>query len=78
MSVSVEDLEVIEKHLDNRYVMQSDCNETKSEINLSISKQRTKLEIATHDLSAIKKGIWLVATASIGSLVTALFELLTR
>lgn len=78
MAISVDDLNVIEQHLDNRYVKQSDCNDTQAEMNEKIAKQRTRLELATHDLSAIKKGIWLVATASIGSLITALFELLTR
>jgi hypothetical protein len=60
--------------LDDRYVKQSVCNDVQSNLSDTLSKQRTKLEIASHDLSAIKKGIWLVASTSIGLLVATIFD----
>ena len=76
MGITREDIEIIERHLDERYVLQSDCNSNRGDVQARISKQSTKIEIATHDLAGIKKGIWIVATASIGSLVTALANLI--
>lgn len=78
MSISREDLDIIEQHLDDRYVMQTDCDSTQRENNKKFANDDKRIEIIQHDFNVIKKLVTVVATASIGSLVTAIFELILR
>ena len=78
MSISREDLDVIEQHLDDRYVMQADCNEKQAANNKRFANDDKRIELIQHDFSVIKKLVTIVATASIGSLVAAIFELILK
>lgn len=55
-------LEVLEKHC-------SVCNEEMGQMNKDITEIRT-------DVNWLKKTYWIIASASIGGLITALFNLL--
>lgn len=78
MSISREDLDIIEQHLDDRYVMQTDCNEKQESVNKKFANDDKRIELIQHDFSVIKKLVTIVATASIGSLVAAIFELILK
>lgn len=78
MSISREDLDIIEQHLDDRYVMQADCNDKQEKFNKKLANDDKRIELIQHDFSVIKKLVTIVATASIGSLVAAIFELIIR
>jgi hypothetical protein len=52
------------------------CNDTQKSVNKKLSNDDKRIEIISHDFGTIKKLMWAVASASIGSLVTAIFELL--
>lgn len=78
MAISMEDIAVIRDEFDGRYVMQADCNDRQENINRKFANDDKRIEIVMHDFETIKKLMWAVATASIGSLVTALFELILR
>ena len=78
MSLSREDLDIIEQHLDDRYVMQTDCNEKQESVNKKFANDDKRIELIQHDFNVIKKLVTIVATASIGSLVAAIFELILK
>ena len=78
MALSMEDFDTIKKEFDDRYVLQSDCNETQSQNSKKFAKDDKRIEIISHDFAVVKKLMWAVATASIGSLVVAFFELILK
>lgn len=78
MGISHEDVQELKEVFDDRYVLRGDCDNTQSRINSSFAKDDKRIEIIQHDFSVIKKLVGIVATASIGSLITALFELILR
>ena len=76
--VTREDLEVIKEELDERYVKQRDCEGKQEQVNKKFSNDDKRIEIISHDFDIIKKLMWAVASASIGSLVVAVFELILK
>ena len=78
MAITHEDREELKQLFDDRYVLQSDCNETKAQNGKRFANDDKRIEIISHDFGVIKKLMWAVATASIGSLVVAFFELILK
>ena len=78
MALSMEDFDTIKKEFDDRYVLQSDCNETQTQNSKKFAKDDKRIEIISHDFAVVKKLMWTVATASIGSFVVAFFELILK
>jgi hypothetical protein len=80
--ISAEVAERVEKRLiergDERYVMAQDCNERQEKVNKRFANDDKRIEIISHDFAVIKKLMWAVATATIGTLVVAFFELILR
>lgn len=72
------DLKELENFFDDRYVKQSTCSTIQSENAHIFANDDKRIEIITHDFAVIKKLMWAVASASIGSLVVAFFELILR
>lgn len=72
------DIMELKRVFDDRYVLQSECNETQSQNSKKFAKDDKRIEIISHDFAVIKKLMWAVATASIGSLVVAFFELILK
>lgn len=78
MTLEHDDITELIKVFDDRYVLQSDCNEKQEKVNNKFSNDDKRIEIMSHDFDVIKKLMWAVATASIGSLVVAFFELVLK
>ena len=78
MAVTHEDITELKTVFDDRYVLQSDCSEKQENVNKKFAKDDKRIEIISHDFGVIKKLMWAVATASIGSLVVAFFELVLK
>lgn len=78
MGISHEDVQELKGVFDDRYVLKGDCDNAQSRINSSFAKDDKRIEIIQHDFAVIKKLVWVVASASIGSLITAIFELILR
>lgn len=76
--VTHEDITELKKVFDDRYVMQADCTERQEAVNKKFANDDKRIEIIAHDFGVIKRLMWAVATASIGSLVVAFFELILR
>ena len=82
MSITLEDMNTIEEHIfakaDDKYVRIEDCNDNQDRVNSKLAKDDKRIEIISHDFAVIKKLMWTVASASIGSLVVAFFELILK
>jgi hypothetical protein len=78
VALDLEDIKILEETFDDRYVLQSDCNERQEKVNNKFSNDDKRIEIISHDFAVIKKLMWAVASASIGSLVVAFFELILK
>lgn len=75
MALNHEDIVELKKVFDDRYVLQSDCNEKQESINKKFANDDKRIEIISHDFGVIKKLMWVIASASAGSLGTTLIEL---
>ena len=78
MSLTREDFTDIKNELDDRYVLQSDCNDKQDAVNKKFSSDDKRITIISHDFATIKKLMWAVASSSIGSLVVAFFEFIFK
>ena len=78
MALTHEDMQEIKEILDDRYVQIVDCDNKQTGINKKFADDDKRIVIIAHDFGVIKKLMWTVATASIGSLVVAFFELVLR
>ena len=76
MALTHEDFTQIKQEFDERYVLQGDCDNVQSNFNKKFANDDKRIDIIAHDFEVIKKLVWVVASASIGSLVTAIFELI--
>ena len=80
--ITAEVIEKVERKLiergDERYVMASECNDRQVKISNKFANDDKRIEIISHDFGVIKKLMWAVASASIGSLVVAFFELVLK
>jgi hypothetical protein len=78
MAIDKNDILELQDILDDRYVLQSDCNDKQEKMNGRFANDDKRIEIISHDFAVIKKLMWAVASASIGSLVVAFFELILK
>ena len=78
MALDWNDIKTLEETFDDRYVLQSECNETQTKNSKRFANDDKRIEIISHDFAVIKKLMWAVASASIGSLVVAFFELILK
>ena len=78
MPLNHEDIQELKTVFDDRYVLQSDCNDKQEIINKKFSNDDKRIEIISHDFEVIKKLMWVVASSSIGTLVVAFFELILK
>jgi hypothetical protein len=76
--IEYEDMKKLQAEFDERYVLQSECNDNQSRVNNKFANDDKRIEIISHDFGVIKKLMWAVASASIGSLVVAFFELILK
>lgn len=78
MALEHDDITELKRVFDDRYVLQSDCNEKQEKVNKKFSNDDKRIELISHDFDVIKKLMWAVATSSIGALVVAVFELILK
>lgn len=78
MSLDHADFEAIKREMDDRYVLQSDCNDTQERVNKKLANDDKRIEIMLHDFKVIKWLITTVAASSIGALVVAFLQLILK
>lgn len=78
MALEKEDILELQSILDDRYVKQKDCDERQEKVNNKFANDDKRIELMSNKLKTWDKLFWIIATASIGSLVTAIIELLAK
>lgn len=73
-----EDWKEIEERLDDRYVMQTECTERQSEYNKKFANDDKRIELISHDFALIKKLMWVIASAVVGTLAASVLDLIVR
>lgn len=73
-----DDFVEIQRVCDDRYVMQSDCNERQEANNKKFANDDKRIDIISHDFKVIKWLVTTVAASSIGALVVAIMELVIK
>lgn len=62
--------------IDARYVKKDDCNETQAEIAAKLAHDDTRIKLADQRMKQWDKLLWVIASATVGQLVTTLLELI--
>ena len=78
MALDRNDIAELKKEFDDRYVLQSECNDKQESVNKKFSRDDKRIELIVHDFKIIKWLITTVAASSIGALVLSLFELILK
>ena len=78
MAIDANDMAYIRQVLDAVYVMQSDCDENREEMNKELFNDDKRIDILYHDFAIVKKLAWIIATSVIGILVTSICNLILR
>ena len=78
MAIDYEALKELQQVLDDRYVLQSNCNEKQEAVNNKFSKDDKRIEILMHDFKVIKWLITTVAVSGIGTLVASFLGLILK
>lgn len=76
MNIDNETMDFIEKRLDERYVRQSTCSNIQTNNSKRFADDDKQIALIQHDFAVIKKLMWTMASASIGLLITALFDII--
>lgn len=76
MAVSIEDIEILEGHFDDRYVMQNECNEIQLNNNRKFANDDKRIDAVVNTLNIITKLGWVAVSAIIGEVALSLLSLL--
>lgn len=78
MALEHEDITELKRVFDDRYVLQSECNEKQENVNKKFANDDKRIDKLFDRLNTWDKLLWVIATASIGALVVAFFELILK
>lgn len=78
MAITHEDIQELKKVLDDRYVLQSDCDETQEKMNKKFANDDKRIDLLSHRMSVWNKLLWTIATTSVGALITSIFQLILK
>lgn len=76
--ITREDLEVIKEELDDRYVLQSDCDSTQRDISKKFANDDKRIDKLIDRMEIWNKLFWVIASSSIGALIVSLAELILK
>lgn len=78
MAVTHEDIQELKKVLDDRYVLQSDCDDIQRETSKKFANDDKRIDLLSHIMNVWNKLLWTIATTSIGALVTSVLQLVLK
>lgn len=78
MAITHEDVQELKTVFDDRYVLQSTCTTTQEQVSKKLAYDDKRIEKLFDRLNLWNKLLWAIASASIGSLVVAFFELILK
>lgn len=78
MALEHEDIQELKKVFDDRYVLQSDCDDIQSKMTKKLANDDKRIEIIYTKLNAWNKLFWTIATTSVGALITSALQLIMK
>ncbi len=73
-----DDFKEIKKELDDRYVLQSDCNDKQEAVNNKLANDDKRIDKLLDKFNTVSKLLWVIASSVIGALVLELFGLIFK
>lgn len=73
-----DDFAEIKKELDDRYVLQTDCNDKQESVNHKFANDDKRIDKLVDKFDTLEKLLWVIATAGIGALVLEFFGLIFK
>ena len=78
MSLTREDFTEIKNELDDRYVLQSECNDKQESVNKKFANDDKRIDKLIDRMNLWDKLLWAIASSSIGALVVSFLELIIK
>lgn len=78
MALDKEDIIELQRILDDRYVKQSDCDEKQNRVNTRFANDDTRIRLFEQKLKSWEWMFKLIATGTIGTLVTSVLSLILK
>ena len=73
-----DDFNEIKKELDDRYVLQSDCNDKQEAVNKKLANDDKRIDKLLDRFDTVSKLLWVIASSVIGALILELFGLIFK
>ena len=73
-----DDFKEIKKELDDRYVLQSDCNDKQEALNKKLANDDKRIDKLLDRFNTVSKLLWVIASSVIGALVLELLGLIFK
>lgn len=73
-----DDFKEIKKELDDRYVLQSDCNDKQEAVNKKLANDDKRIDKLLDKFNTVSKLLWVIASSVIGALILELFGLIFK
>lgn len=70
--------EEIRRENDERYVLVTDCNDTQADNQKTFANNDKRIDLILQKVTSSEKLTWIIVTAIVGILATAIFELILR
>ena len=78
MPLTREDFTEIKIELDDRYVLQSECNDKQESVNKKFANDDKRIDKLIDRMNLWDKLLWAIASSSIGALVVSFLELIIK
>lgn len=78
MAIEHEDIQELKKVFDDRYVLQSDCDDIQRGVNSKFANDDKRIDRLVDKVNIWNKLLWTIATTSVGALVTSLLQLILK
>ena len=78
MAVTHEDIQELKNVFDDRYVLQSDCNDKQESVNKKLANDDKRIDILLDKFGTVSKLLWVIASSVIGALVLELLGLILK
>ena len=73
-----DDFKEIKKELDDRYVLQSDCNDKQENLNKKLANDDKRIDKLLDRFNTVSKLLWVIASSVIGAVILELFGLIFK
>lgn len=78
MAINHEDITELKRVFDDRYVLQSDCNDRQENVNKKFANDDKRIDKLVDRMELWSKLLWAIASSSIGALVVSFLELVIK